>query len=137
MAATEPPEKGVVYYKSTSGIFNVTLPLFSSATAPRYANKEELARRLKEVSKFKVNRIVEDYNPYVPQTEAMMVEDPPVMVSDASAIQSEAVSSPSAEGVNDFETNNQEANVDESDLLKTNGKYAFAGNAITWLSGRC
>jgi hypothetical protein len=123
--ATKPPIAGVVYYKSTSGIFNVTLPLFSSATTPRYAGKTELAKMLIEVSKFKCNRLVEDYSPTVPQMEATMVYDKPVMampmVGDAPATKA------SAEGVNDFETNNQEANVDESDLLKTNGEYAFAG----------
>lgn len=36
-------------------------------------------------------------------------------------------SSPSAEGIDDFETNNQEDDVDESDLLRTKGEYAFAG----------
>ena len=99
----------VTYYKATSGLFNVTLPLFSSTVARGYTSQSQLAQDLMETCKFKVNRVVEQNN---------YTYRPPLMLTPMA---------PSAEGVNDYGTNVQEEGVDEGDLLKTNGEYAFVG----------
>jgi hypothetical protein len=50
----------------------------------------------------------------------------PVYMPEPPTGNSPNLESPSAEGVTDFSTNNQEAGVDESDLVKSDGRFVYA-----------
>lgn len=131
---SDAPENEATMYQSTSGIFNVTLPLFSSSTAGGYSDPKDLERDLIEAVKFKVNRIVEQ-PPYYAQRPVDTVGGDDVVEDSAAGDMGRPASPPAAGDVDDFETNTVEDSIDEGDLLKTNGVHAFAayGNyVIIW-----
>jgi hypothetical protein len=121
-----PTAEETQFYESTSGIFNVTLPLFSSSVALGYSDETELERDLTEAVKFKVNRIVEQPWYYAQRPGDDILEGEDQAAADTSAGASPPGSSPVAGDVNDFETNTVEESIDEGDLVKTNGVFAFA-----------
>ena len=120
---TSTPAEEALFYRSTSGIFNVTLPLFSSSVALGYSDESELERDLVEALKFKVNRIVEQPLYYYAERP---VDDVAEDGAAGDTAASPPVGSPAAGNVDDYETNTVEATIDEGDLLKTNGVHAFA-----------
>lgn len=127
-----PVGEEMLYYRSTAGIFNVTLPLFSSSAVLGYSDKSELEKDLTEAIKFKVNQIVEQSNLYYgrPIDDVGTEEGvEPEFGADTAAGDSpaSAPTSPIAGDVDDFDTNTVEDSIDEGDLLKTNGVHAFAG----------
>lgn len=135
VATTEPPVEEALFYQSTSGVFNVTLPLFSSSVALGYSDEDELERDLIEATKFKVNRAVAQPNYYYNHrpVDEDIAEDGE-FADTAGALPPSG--SPVAGDVDDFETNTVEDSIDEGDLLKTNGVHAFAAcKSLYWLNG--
>jgi len=131
---TETPVFEAAFYESTSGVFDVKLPLFSEANALQYSDEKQLYNDLVEAAKYKVNRIVE-YNiknnyyyrndiPMMAMTmDTIPIDSPPM----AMAMSAEAgASSPVAGDVNNYETNKVEESIDEGDAVKTDGKVACA-----------
>ena len=104
----------------------VKLNLLTPKVLEGYENITELTSDLNQAVRFYVNSIIEeqslyDYNYFLPQFRP---ESQPIM-GDSPSTQDKG-SSPSAAGATDFSTNNQEKGVDESDLVKSDGKFSYA-----------
>ena len=128
------------YLNSTSGPFNVSLPLFSPNVVEGYASLEDAKPDLKEMLKFMLNGDITNNKAAFQRGNgfdgdvafddganfAMPVSAP--IGGDAA----EESLSATADGVSavgndqtDFETNNQEEKVDRSDTTKSNGSHLF------------
>jgi len=119
---TPPVKEGPLFYESSSGIFQVKIPLFSSSSMRGYSDASELKKDLTEAVKFRINRFVEQSNTYLSRPVSGEVG-----TEDGLAPEAPAGSASSAAGdVDDFDTNTVEDSIDEGDFLKTNGVYAFA-----------
>ena len=68
----ESPLEETLFYQSSSGIFNVTLPLFSSSVVLGYADEDELKRDLIKAVKFKINRAVEQDQFYIQPADGQL-----------------------------------------------------------------
>lgn len=133
-AAQAPQDEKAEFYESSSGAFDVKIPLFSSASALTYSgDDDQLKKDLVQATKFKVNRILEyniknnfHYRVDVPMMAMAMVDSQPMAMSAEAS-----VSSPVAGDVSSYGTNNVETSMDEGDGLKTNGKVACASYGDT------
>ena len=116
-----------MYYESTKGIFDVKIPLFSASSARGYKGKKQLEEDLVQASKFLVNLQVEQNKKYIKYAYpvASMSFDSEQSVAVPMQVEASQSARPSAENVDDFDTNNQYKGVDEADTLKTNGKHGF------------
>jgi Beta propeller domain len=128
------------YYESTTGPFEVKIPLFSPNITQEYSSIDEVEHDLEQLARFVLNGAITSN---VASGSVETVED-----GDAQNdfIDAPEAGAPSAEGdlmagssatsglgsANDFGTNNQEANVDRADVAKSNGEFIFAayGDAL-------
>lgn len=87
--------------------------LLTSDVLSGYATVEELVYDLNQTVRFYVNTIIQEQtrNPFPIFAVAELADSP--------------AASPSAEGANDFETNNQEEGVDEADTVKSDGTNVY------------
>ena len=135
---TDVPEEENKFYKSTSGIFDVQIPLFSSLNALGYLNEKDLYHDLVEATKYKVNRIVEYNIKYNYYYREYMFEDVPIMamaMEDSQPVAAQTMMSgaatTSSAGVDDFVTNTVEDSIDDSDSMKTDGTMGYAAYGDT------
>eukprot|EP00540_Astrosyne_radiata_P006731 CAMPEP_0116865808 /NCGR_PEP_ID=MMETSP0418-20121206/25667_1 /TAXON_ID=1158023 /ORGANISM="Astrosyne radiata, Strain 13vi08-1A" /LENGTH=800 /DNA_ID=CAMNT_0004501349 /DNA_START=1054 /DNA_END=3456 /DNA_ORIENTATION=+ len=113
------PSPDIATFNSASGLFNVSLPLFSKNLVTPYLSKDDLKADLTDVFKLYVNQIIRgDFGYYYPFPifEDVAFDGPTAVAAPAP---------PSAEGATDFETNNQEEGVDEADMVKSDGVYVY------------
>ena len=116
------------YFESNAGVFDVKIPIFTSDVTQGYATTEDLESDLEQLAKFVLNNAIDSYEkgrmPGGPVLEDVAFADSPV---EGSPVES----SPVDEGgdqfsdISDFDTNNQEENVDKADLAKSNGDLTF------------
>jgi hypothetical protein len=122
---------------SFHGTFNGSLPLFGPGILQGYQGDLSLFKKdVKNAALLYLNGIVrqnvENYNSntyYYGGGEGMGTNEPTYMASSAPQAQKESFSSTIAYSgggtVNDFGTNNQEKNVDEGDMIKSDGTYGM------------
>ena len=119
-------------YRSTSGAFDVELPLFSKDVIKGYDSETKLDSALMEAAKFFINQVIET------QRAALVyfyVHFPLHFAPPQSLGAVYPSSFPSASGQTAFETNNQEVDVDEADAVKSDGKYvyvAYGDVVVVW-----
>jgi hypothetical protein len=100
-----------IFVSSPGRAFKVKMNLLSPKVLEGYDNVKDLRADLYQVVRFYVNSLIEQQATYYFWSRPVAKENIP---------------SPSAEGATDFETNNQERGVDESDLVKSDGKFVYA-----------
>ena len=133
---------GTVYRSKEESALDVTLPLFSTNVLDGYSDITKLGPDLAEAAGFLANTVIKSQtggeSKRNPLFGGLVLDSPLVMASAATSDVS--LSSPSAAGQTDFETNNQEEGVDEADAVKSDGKYVYAAygeRIVVWdaLSG--
>ena len=115
--ACPPPSR--VFRSSPGRAFKVEMDLLTPKVLQGYHKTAALTADLTQAVKFHLNSFIEEQVSY---GEGDFFY-PPVS---APTPQPPTEESPSAEGVTDFDTNNQENGVDESDLVKSDGKFTYA-----------
>jgi DNA excision repair protein ERCC-4 len=118
-------------YRSQTGALNVTLRLFSKEVIQGYDYITDADTDLAQAAAFMVNQVIEQNKQQIPKfseipevqfSQNIFADSPPF----ADSAVASSVSSSSAAGQTDFETNNQEEGVDEADAVKSDGKYVYA-----------
>jgi Beta propeller domain len=99
------------FVSSPGRAFKVKMNLLSSKVLEGYDNVKDLKADLYQVVRFYVNALIEEQSIYRFWSRPVAKENIPSL---------------SAAGATDFETNNQEKGVDESDLVKSDGKFVYA-----------
>lgn len=141
--------KGATFLELTDGPFNATLPLFSQSITEGYSSDEEFKDDLKELAKFFLNDAVNSNNGYneaygFPE-DGLAMEAGDIVMADGDMAMADgdmAMESPqmsptggtdaasdakeSLEGVDAYETNNQEFTIDRADFVKSDGNLLFA-----------
>ena len=126
----EPADESEFYTASPDAAFpDVKIPLANERMLSSYDNTAQVKKDLEEAAKFTMNSAIQDgINALERFNERQFIDGPIAFASvEANSVADVAAASPSAEGVSDFETNNQEEGVDEADLVKSDGKYNFVG----------
>jgi Beta propeller domain len=109
------------FVSSAGRAFKVKMNLLSSKVLDGYDNVKDLKSDLYQAIHFYVNALIEEQSMYDGKYFPVGVGGGPLLNED-----SPDISPPSAEGATDFETNNQEKGVDESDMVKSDGKFVYA-----------
>jgi uncharacterized secreted protein with C-terminal beta-propeller domain len=141
-APTNPPDgshgktdlgKSQAFFESHEGPFDIKIPLFSADITEGYATLEEAEEDIEQVAKFLLNEAITS-NVKAGKRGQIYV-DPPIFVAeeagDAAPVDdtnggAAMAAESNLAGATDFETNNQEKNVDKADLAKSDGKFVFA-----------
>jgi hypothetical protein len=122
-------------YRSQTGALNVTLRLFSKEVIQGYDYITDADTDLAQAAAFMVNQVIEQNKQQIPKfseipevqfSQNIFADSPPF----ADSAVASSVSSSSAAGQTDFETNNQEEGVDEADAVKSDGKYVYAAYSL-------
>jgi Beta propeller domain len=124
---TPVPAPGI--FRSSPGRpFDVRMNLLTPQILQGYDKIADLVFDLDQAVRFYVNAIIEQesqynyqYYPYYPGVEGI-----PLAEDHAAGAHIPSPTPPSAEGTTDFQTNNQEEGVDESDMVKSDGIHVFA-----------
>jgi hypothetical protein len=116
--APTPSPKGT-FVSGAGRAFKVKMNLLSSKVLDGYDNVKDLKSDIYQAVRFYVNVLIESQSHY----DGIYY---PVAINPPSNEDNTGNSPPTAEGVTDFETNNQEKGVDESDMIKSDGKYVYA-----------
>lgn len=133
----------ISYLESSSGPFNVRIPLFSSKITEGYSSEQELGLDLEQLAKFLLNDAIttnaaagvysgDDGEKFVDEGGTMDMGAPeaaPVadgQTADSAVSGSASQSSNALDGVDSFNTNNQELSVDRADFVKSDGTYIYA-----------
>ena len=111
-----------LFYSSPDRAFEVQLNLLTPKVLEGYDNNDELFSDLDQAVRFYVNNLI---------YEQSLISDiyylQPTLKEDAPLMQvAQSPNSPSAAGATDYQTNNQEEGVDESDLVKSDGIHVFS-----------
>ena len=133
------------YLQLTSGTFNVTLPLFSEHVTDGYSNEEEFKNDLREVAKFLLNEAIKSSAGWIYyndssittnssveggfQEEGDMSQGAPAPAPEAGeSIQDDGSSGSDSklEGLDAYDTNNQEFTIDRADFVKSDGTFLYA-----------
>ena len=117
----------VPFFRSSSGVFNATLPLFSKTMATPYPNASILVQDLTEVLKMYASSVIKTNSAYsaVPPLYTISQSPPEATFTAVSEAGTAQAAPPSPEGLTDFSTNNQEEGVDEADFTKSDGTYVY------------
>ena len=127
----------------TNGTFNVTLPLFSKHVTDGYSNQDEFKNDLKEVAKFLLNDAIKNsaglvyYNDSSVTTNStadggfqedgdMSQGAPAPETGDSVQDDGSGGSDSKLEGVDAYDTNNQEFTIDRADFVKSDGTFLYA-----------
>eukprot|EP00543_Licmophora_paradoxa_P001658 CAMPEP_0202447998 /NCGR_PEP_ID=MMETSP1360-20130828/6779_1 /ASSEMBLY_ACC=CAM_ASM_000848 /TAXON_ID=515479 /ORGANISM="Licmophora paradoxa, Strain CCMP2313" /LENGTH=1014 /DNA_ID=CAMNT_0049065353 /DNA_START=74 /DNA_END=3118 /DNA_ORIENTATION=+ len=115
-------------YTSVGRTFDVQLRSFGAGIVDGYNDEKDLRNDLTEIAKYICNSAIENNLYYMrnPMPIMSIAVESDFADSNADAGAGSSQSSPSAEGVTDFETNNQEDGVDEGDAVKSDGTHNFA-----------
>ena len=137
------------YYVSNNGPFNIKIPLFSPNITDGYVSLDEAKQDIEQLAKFLLNDAIMSnshcgwYRDPIAEEGGESDEDlsfnqgaapvsPPASGTSDGATEGMAESNPDSgaadddlENANDFDTNNQEENVDRGDLAKSDGKLIF------------
>jgi hypothetical protein len=139
---TEPPvdtiDQRQTHFESNLGPFDVKIPLFSANITQGYATTEELEYDLEQLAKFLLNDAINSNvkagirEPGSEEDggEILMGAVPPTGAEPEAGDQAFAATDTSGgdgslSEATDFETNNQEENVDKADKAKSNGNLFF------------
>jgi hypothetical protein len=122
--------KSQAFFESHGGPFDIMIPLFSANVTEGYASLEEAEEDIEQVAKFLLNEaITSNVNAGKP---GQIYVDPPIFDGEEAAgaaddLNEDTMAAESnLAGATDFETNNQEKDVDKADLAKSDGKLVFA-----------
>jgi hypothetical protein len=140
-----PPTTTEQFYESNEGPFKVRLPLFSANITGGYQSKDEVQNDLEQLARFLLNGAITSNfasgqrqpvagDGFVDEDSAMDqgAAGAPEGGADNTAESAPALGAEGLEDTNDYETNNQEENVDRADLAKSNGELIFVayGNYV-------
>jgi hypothetical protein len=89
-----------------------------------YGNTSELYADSDQAVRFYINNLIHDQS----LLNDIYYFSPPTVQGGCTSLvqQTPSMDSPSAEGATDYQTNNQEKGVDESDMVKSDGVHVFA-----------
>jgi hypothetical protein len=142
-AATEPSDTTQTFFESSAGPFDVKIPLFSANITKGYASIEEAELDLEQLAKFLLNdAIMSNFNAGRTgfdggdmDEEAYGTDGDAILGDSGVAPPPEAAADTAVGDATDFETNNQEENVDTADLAKSDGNFVFAAygdSVLVW-----
>lgn len=132
-AKEDKDKDGEKFYVSTDGPFNVTLRLFDKFVAQGYADDAELERDITNAAYFVVNQVIKA-NIGVPGYDYWYggrIPRPVMSPGDEADFTAEGSDSGVADDLDDYGTNNQEEDVEEGDVVVSDGEFGESVWSLT------
>jgi hypothetical protein len=128
--ASNPASDAPNYFESTEGPFEVKLSLFSSEIANGYSSLAEAENDFEQIAKFLLNNVINSNGSLPPASTAKEpifadTAEAPIAAADEVG-EASAGTIADVGDATDFETNNQEEDVDKADLVKSDGEFVYA-----------